>query len=63
MTSRDHAEVYVDEAGEYRARVVAANGHILMSTEGYAEKRDAVHVIRSRFGPIPIEYLEASGGG
>lgn len=60
MTSRDHAEVYRDEAGEWRARVVAANGNILLSTEGYTRKIDAVDIVKSRFGPIPIEYLEDS---
>ena len=37
-------EFYEDEAGEHRCRTRASNGNILMvSGEGYADKRDAEH--------------------
>lgn len=58
---RDHAEVYRDAKGEWRSRVVSANGNVIFDgSEGYANREDCVEMIRTRFGPIPIDYIETS---
>jgi len=38
-------EVYKDKAGEYRWRLVAANGEIVAASEGYKNKKDAIETI------------------
>ena len=38
-------EVYKDRAGEYRWRLVAANGEIVAASEGYKNKKDAIETI------------------
>jgi len=59
--NRTRAEVYPDEAGEWRSRVFDANGHELFkSSEGYDDQDDCVSVIKSRFGSILIDYLDAA---
>lgn len=40
--TRPQAEVYADEAGEWRWRLRAGNGEIVASGEGYTTKGDAV---------------------
>jgi len=38
-------EVYKDNAGEWRWRLVAANGEIVAVGEGYKNKKDAIDTI------------------
>ncbi len=38
-------EVYKDDAGEWRWRLVAGNNEIIASGEGYRDKRDCLHAI------------------
>ena len=40
-------EVYLDKAGEYRFRLKARNGEIILSSEGYKEKRSCLNGIES----------------
>ena len=40
-------EVYKDKAGEYRWRLVAANGEIVAASEGYKNKKDAIETINT----------------
>lgn len=59
MGAHDHAELYRDGAGEWRSRVVSANGNILFdSAESYKHRDECIDMVRTRFGPIPIEYLD-----
>lgn len=56
-SDRTRAEVYVGKDGDWYSRVFDANGHELFrSSEGYRSRDDCVDVIRSRFGPIPLDY-------
>lgn len=56
-SDRTRAVVYRGKDGDFYSRVFDANGHELFrSSEGYENREDCVDVIRSRFGPIPIEY-------
>lgn len=58
---RTRAEVYRGEDGDWYSRVFDANGHELFkSSEGYEGREDCVSVIQSRFGPIPIDYINGS---
>lgn len=53
----DHVELYRDGSGDWRSRVVSANGNIIFdSAEGYRHREDCLEMVRTRFGPIPIEY-------
>lgn len=36
-------ETYVDQAGEYRWRLVAANNEIVAASEGYSSKQGAIN--------------------
>jgi uncharacterized protein YegP (UPF0339 family) len=47
MTTKPaHFEVYLDHAGEYRARFVAVNSEkVWVTSEGYAAKGDCLHAI------------------
>ena len=36
-------EIYKDKAGEFRFRIVATNGNILASSEGYKAKASAIN--------------------
>lgn len=57
--TRDHAELYRDGSGYWRSRVVAANGNIIFdSAEGYTHRADCEEMLRTRFGPIPIDFLD-----
>lgn len=38
-------EVFQDEAGEWRWRLVAANGEPLATSEGYTRKGDAIRAV------------------
>lgn len=59
----DKFEVYPDEAGEYRWRLVAGNGEIVASSEGYVSQDNAVRGIRTLLeitGSVPtIEFVDA----
>lgn len=58
-SDRTRAEVYPGEDGDWYSRVFDANGHELFrSSEGYRNKSECVDIIHSRFGPIPIDYLD-----
>ena len=37
--------IYKDRAGEFRFRIVATNGNILASSEGYKQKASAINAI------------------
>ena len=59
-------EVYEDSAGEYRFRLKAANGEIVLRSEGYAAKSGALNGIESVQANAPIaerfEALETASG-
>ena len=38
-------EIYKDKAGEFRFRIVATNGNVLASSEGYSAKASATTAI------------------
>jgi len=40
-------EVYTDKAGEYRFRLKARNGEIILASEGYKEKKSCLNGIES----------------
>ncbi len=40
-------EVYLDKAGEYRYRLKARNGEIILASEGYKEKKSCLNGIES----------------
>ena len=40
-------EVYKDKAGEYRFRLKAANGQLILASEGYKQKASAMNGIES----------------
>ena len=40
-------EIYTDKAGEYRFRLVAGNGQIVLSSEGYTSKAGATNGVES----------------
>ncbi len=39
--------IYKDQAGEFRFRIIAANGNILASSQGYNQKQSAKDTIAS----------------
>ena len=39
-------EIYKDKAGEFRFRIVATNGNVLASSEGYSAKASASAIDR-----------------
>lgn len=45
--NRPRVTVFVDTAGEYRFRVVAANGETVSTSEGYTRRVDAVRGARA----------------
>ncbi len=50
-------EIYKDKAGEFRVRLVAANGNSICATEGYASKDSAmraIEIIRSTNASTPV---------
>ena len=40
-------ELYIDKAGEYRFRLKAGNGEIILASEGYKQKASALNGIES----------------
>ncbi len=49
--------IYQDAAGEFRFRVVAANGNILASSQGYNQKqsaKDAIASIQKNAADAPV---------
>lgn len=42
-----HFEIYKDKAGEFRFHLKAANGEIILVSEGYKQHASAVHGIES----------------
>lgn len=65
MKTLGHAEVYrytkylAKRPGEFRGRVVAANGKILMVTsEGYKRRRSCVNAMRKSVTIMAISRLE-----
>lgn len=44
------AEVFKDKKGEFRFRLVARNGKILVQSEGYKEKRNALKTLNIVLG-------------
>ncbi len=40
-------EVYLDKAGEYRFRLKARNGEIILASEGYKEKKSCLNGVES----------------
>lgn len=55
----DHVELYRDGRGDWRSRVVSANGHIIFdSAEGYRHRDDCLEQVRHHFGELPVEYVD-----
>ena len=51
MTTDFELEIYVDDAGEYRWRLVSANGNnVATSGEGYKNRADCAHMARRILG-------------
>lgn len=53
-------EVYEDQAGEYRFRLVASNGQIVCWSEGYTQKQSAINAaawVRTNAPGAPIHDL------
>lgn len=40
------AEIFKDKKGEYRFRIIARNGKILVQSQGYKEKRNAYKTLK-----------------
>lgn len=51
-------QVYVDKAGKYRIRLLAANGQIIASGQGYASKATALAGIESIKTNAPAATVE-----
>lgn len=56
-------EVYRDKAGEFRFRLLAGNGEIILASESYKEKRSAFNGIASikKNCVIPERYVRKNG--
>ena len=51
--------IYLDKSGEWRWRMVAANGRkVATSGEGYTRKRDAVKAAKKFIKGVRIFYME-----
>ncbi len=53
-------EIYIDQAGEYRWRLVASNNHIVCWSEGYSTMQaavDSVNWVKSWASSAPIHDL------
>ena len=59
-------ELYLDKAGEYRFRLKAGNGEIILASEGYKQKASALNGIESvrknSADDARFERKEASSG-
>ena len=54
-------EIYKDKAGEFRFRIRATNGNMLVASEGYTEKRSAQGAIdRIKSDAAAAETLDLS---
>ncbi|MBR0385777.1 MAG: YegP family protein [Erysipelotrichaceae bacterium] len=54
-------EIYTDKAGEFRFRLKAANGEIIMASEGYAQKagcKNGIESVRKNAPESPTEKAE-----
>ena len=58
MTGRDHADLYRGADGLWYWRVKAGNGETVAQGEGYADKRDALALLASRFPEVPVVEVE-----
>lgn len=60
-------EVYKDKAGEFRFRLKASNGQIILASEGYKRKAGAMNGIQSikKNAPVDTNYerKETRSGG
>lgn len=55
------ADVYQDAAGEWRWKLVAANGRIMAdSGEGYTRRRDAYRALATVMGELYQAVLDAA---
>ena len=55
-------EIYLDKAGEYRFRLKAKNGEIILSSEGYTQKagcKNGIESVRRNVVDAPVEEVEA----
>ena len=55
-----HFEIYLDNAGEFRWRLVAANGEPVCWSEGYSTRQgaiDSVYWVKSWASSAPISDL------
>ena len=59
-------EVYADKAGQFRFRLKASNGEVVLSSEGYSRKPAALNGIESvkanAGDPAMFESTETAGG-
>lgn len=51
-------EVFEDKAGEWRFRRLAENGEIVLTSEGYTRKADAIEAAQRE---LPDDYITAPG--
>ncbi|MGB3626046.1 MAG: YegP family protein [Henriciella sp.] len=56
-------ELFTDKAGEFRFRLKAGNGEIILSSEGYKKREGAVNGIESvkKNGPDDARYEKKEG--
>ena len=53
-----HFKVFRDTKGEWRWRLVAANGKIIAQSEGYTRRQDARKGARAVARTAPIAYID-----
>lgn len=51
-------ELYLDKAGEYRFRLKAKNGEIIVVSEGYKNKKECLDAIEAVKKNATSEYVE-----
>lgn len=62
-------QVYLDDGGEFRFRLVARNGEKTLPPEGHTRRSDAARALRrieqeiAKQGTLPIEYLDPDENG
>lgn len=54
---RPHYEVYQDALGQWRYRVVAANGEKTDASEAYASKSNAIRAVKERIENQPKTWI------
>ncbi|MBL7963921.1 MAG: YegP family protein [Flavobacteriales bacterium] len=47
MSHKGHFEIKTDKAGEYRFNLVAGNGQVILSSEGYSRRESCLNGIES----------------